>query len=188
MSGKFLRKLFDYHLNLKDCPTEYQGRHAMALLTSYKPRIGRQHSFAIGARDLSAALMGIPQIEVLHLAFWGNHQDNNGAHDVLSFEYAYLPEVGIGPGWTVRVNAVPRRLKHRIKAILTEHALPQTALPWLHARGDLFGRAGAEKLEFAYDEAEDRLLSRPGATRRKLEPRLARRKNSRGGDNKKTSK
>jgi hypothetical protein len=150
----------------------------MHLTTSYKPRIGRQESFAIGARDLSQALSGIPQGESIRLDFDRSYRRDDHLVHVMTFRYWYIPEFiptfGGLPGWRVSVRAVPRVLKHQIKTLLIEGALPNIARPWLFANADLFGRMGEKALDLVFDEAEERIRGFPGYTRRPLEPDLAR--------------
>jgi hypothetical protein len=145
----------------------------MHLSTPYKPKIGREQSFAIGARGLSQALNGIPQEGHIQLAFLGACHKDSDLHRVMTFQYVYTPEFGGRPGWIVWVSAVPREFKGRIKTLLIDDALPNIARPWFVARAGLLGRIGEEALELVFDETQDRVLGVAGLTRKRLEPNLA---------------
>jgi hypothetical protein len=146
-------------------------------LDPYKPKIGRQQSFAIGARDLSESLNGIPQEGHIQLAFRGVQSEDGGAHLVMTFRYAHEPRSGGRPGWTVWVSAVPREFKGRVTALLIGEALPKIARPWLFARAGLLGRAGEEALDLVFDHTEDKILGRPGLRNKGIEPILIRTSN-----------
>src|SRR5262249_23602647 len=134
-------------------------------------------SFAIGTRDLSQALSGIPQEGSLHVAFQEAYRKDDETF-VMTFNYAYddskYGRLSRAPCWTVWVRAVPRALKHKIKTLLIEDALPNIARPWLIARADLFGRMGQEALQLVFDEIEEKIRGRSVLTTRPLEPALVR--------------
>jgi hypothetical protein len=143
----------------------------MVRATSYKPKIGRESSFAIGVRDLSLALSGVPQDDLLQLLFGRASSTPDGRPVVLSTGYHRLDH-SIGPGWSLQVHTVPRSMKAQIRTTLIEDAIPRLLKPWLIARADLTGRYGEDVLDLIFAPADGTITAQPGPKRRDLEPIL----------------
>jgi hypothetical protein len=92
-------------------------------------QIGRDCSYAIGVRDLSLALTGVQQDDLLDLSFWPRSPLHDDDLVVLRTGYHCLPDHGIGPGWSLSVRTVPRSMKAQIRATLIEDGIPRILKP-----------------------------------------------------------
>src|SRR5260370_29935771 len=69
---------------------------------------------------------------------------------------SYLKYDGYGPKWSIRVESVPRPLKHQIQTKLMDEALPKIRA-WLVANAKTSGRDGGHHLTFFFDELANEL-------------------------------
>lgn len=76
-----------------------------------------------------------------------------------------------GVQWAVRIQAVPRPLKHQMKMLIAI-ALPEAA-QWLVRNAAIEGREGRSSMDFIFDETETRLI---GKKEEKLDPVIVRSK------------
>jgi hypothetical protein len=153
----------------------------MVKVTSYKPRIGRQFSFAIGVRELSLVLSSVPQDDLLQLLFCRASSTPDGKLVVLRTGYHFLPDRGIGPAWSLWVQAVPRSMKGLIRTTLVEDAIPRLLKPWLIARADLTGRSGEDVIDLIFAPADGSIIAQSGPKQRDLGPALVRKKREKRG-------
>jgi hypothetical protein len=150
-------------------------------VTSYKPRIGRQFSFAIGVRDISLALSGVPQDDLLQLLFGRASSTPDGRPLVLRTGYHYLPDRGTGPAWSLTVHAVPRSMKGLIRTTLIEDAIPRLLRPWLLARADLTGHSGEDVLDLIFAPTDGSIFAQSGPKQRDFGPVLIRKQREKRG-------
>jgi hypothetical protein len=137
-------------------------------------------SFAIGVRDISFALSGVPQDELLQLLFGRASSTPDGRPLVLRTGYHHRPDRGIGPAWSLMVQAVPRSMKGLIRTTLIEDAIPRLLKPWLLARAGLTGRSGDDVLDLIFAPTGS-IISQPGPKQRDLGPVLIRKQREKRG-------
>jgi hypothetical protein len=152
--------------------------------TRRKSKIPSFLSFPLGAKVISQALAGVPQVEALAIEFrfskdWRQH----------GFDKPYWPIVGSGKPFpvlaaslvktsptafsprewveqglygsrsTIWVEAVPRLIRHQIEGKLISEALPRIR-QWLIANAQAGTREGGHHLTFFYDELANELAVR----------------------------
>jgi hypothetical protein len=130
--------------------------------TGYKTKIPRTHSYPLGAKAISDALIGVPQCELLKIEFhfWKGFAKNrvSGApFRVLSACYSGRS------GWSIDVHAVPRPLKHTIQGKLASEALPKMR-DWRLSNPHSLDREGGHRLTFYFDELKDEVTSEEAST------------------------
>ena len=140
--------------------------------TRIRSKIPNVLSYPLGAKAISDALAGVPQFDALAIDFWFYRPNFRAwssatAFPVLSASYSNFPPNVFTPRdwvenghscveWRVRVEAVPRTLRHQIAMKLTTEALP-TIREWLIASSGAEGRQGTHALMFSYDESAEEL-------------------------------
>ncbi len=132
-----------------------------------KHKIPKTHTYPLGAKMVSEVLAGVPQFEQLSIGFWylrpmARFHKPSTQYQVLQVSYSGPTRLFTGsqevPKWEVRVDAVPRSLRHVIQDKLVATALPAIR-QWLIANPHSNEREGFHALTFTYDELEDELRS-----------------------------
>lgn len=141
--------------------------------TRYKSKIPRSFSYPVGAEVISQALRDVPQFQVLIVDF---HFANQRArydsaakpYEVIGVWYSgpirslhaskSLEEQSRSPRWQIRVQAIPRSLRHEIQAKVVAEALPAIR-SWLLANPHSSYRQGTHGLTFRFDELDNELVS-----------------------------
>lgn len=140
--------------------------------TLSKAKISHHLSYPIGAKHISLALAGTPQLSMLKLHFYSGLGIGlqRGQYEFLRAEYlnqaipskewpiSTLYKRPPQYRWEIVVQPVPRTLRHRIRQYISDSALPQVA-QWLIARAQLVQR-GNDILAFFYDDKADELIAR----------------------------
>ena len=146
---------------------------AMTMIpTGYKIKIPKTLSYPLGAKAISEALEGVPQIGSLLVDFYfWNYEPvpllRHRPYYVLSASYSdallnplyrkfYVLSGQFESGWRITVGTVPRHLRHAIQLKLLAEALPRVK-HWLVANHDASGRAGGLSLMFQFDELSNEL-------------------------------
>lgn len=140
--------------------------------TRYKSKIPHTLSYPIGAKVISAALLGVPQFSELSIEFryWNQLARHHGTatpYRVIEGQFrgpsrfflaSKRPEAQIYymPRWTVTVDAVPRPLRHLIQLKITAEALPSIR-SWLIGNYHSTEREGGHSLTFSFDELKSEL-------------------------------
>jgi hypothetical protein len=127
--------------------------------TRYKNKISQNLSYPVGAKEVSEALVSVPQFSELELRFFSYRfypYWKRGNYEFLGVQFS-TPVLHDGwSEWQIEVQPVPRVLRHRFHQYILEIALPQMA-KWL------VERAGAEQgqgVAFSYDEKSDEFITR----------------------------
>lgn len=128
--------------------------------TAYKTKIPKTHSYPLGAKAISDALVGISQQALLKIEFRfykGFAKDRVPGTPYRALEVSYS---GSGPfsGWRIVVHAVPRPLRHVIQGKLVADALPKIN-DWLVSNAHSLDRQGGHHLRFYFDELKDEITS-----------------------------
>lgn len=122
--------------------------------TGYKSQIPKTHSYPLGAKAISDALVGVPQWPLLKINFSrkGFVRDRwpESSLEVLSICYA--------GSWEIYVNPVPRPLKHEVQVKLIAEALPKIR-KWLESNPQSLDREGGHRLTFFFDELSSELTT-----------------------------
>lgn len=122
--------------------------------TGRKSKIPKTHSYPLGAKALSDALVGVPQWDYLKINFcrtWQGFAKSRipcAPYVVLSVSY---DGYGYGLGWTMQVSPVPRLLKHKVQVKLIAEALPKIR-KWLESNPGSLDREGGRRLTFFFEE------------------------------------
>ncbi|HEX3653549.1 MAG TPA: hypothetical protein VHU18_12075 [Rhizomicrobium sp.] len=149
--------------------SDAQHRGALFRIEAPKAKIGKDHSWPIGAELLSAALFDVPQSEFIRLEFAeADRISLREDRPPLVFEAEYYfkgptvfsPRGSLLPSWRLTVRAVPRDWKHNVKALLLEEGLPQTVKPWLVGNAGAAKREGSALLRLWYDPVDGCLIRR----------------------------
>jgi hypothetical protein len=147
--------------------------------TRYKSKIPHTLSYPVGAKVISAALLGVPQFSELSIEFryWNQlarHHGTTTPYRVIearftgplrSFSASKKPEAQTYymPRWTIRVDAVPRPLRHLIQLKITTEALPSIR-SWLIGNYHSTEREGGHGLTFSFDELKTELTCKEHAS------------------------
>jgi hypothetical protein len=140
--------------------------------TRSKSRIPQTHSYPLGAKAISEALIDVPQRELLKIEFhFYKHLVKDRATGVpypaLRVSYSgpthffsaskSMAEMGYYDArWAIRVHAVPRPLKHVIQGKLIAEALPKVR-DWLISNVHSSDREGFHALTFSFDELKNEI-------------------------------
>ena len=97
--------------------------------TGHKKKIPSTHSYPLGAKAISDALIDVPQRELPKINFdfytgFAKDRVPGAPYRVLSASYSGSTFLSLA-GWIVEVHAVPRPLKHVIPGKLIADALPK---------------------------------------------------------------
>jgi hypothetical protein len=130
--------------------------------TKSKSKIPKTHSYPLGAKAISDALIDVPQLELLGIEFWfsrrwGKDNGTSVPYHVLRVFYSG-PTHFYGPRWAIRVHPVPRHLKHAIQGKLIAEALPKVR-DWLISNVHSLDREGLHALTFSFDELNNEITS-----------------------------
>ncbi len=128
--------------------------------TRYKSKIPSTVSYPLGAKAISDALTGVPQEELLTIEFWFWKFARHGTHvpyPVLRAKYSGESRYNVAQ-WTIRVDAVPRALRHVVQGKLTAEALPKIR-DWLISNVHSLDREGYHALTFFFDELKSEITS-----------------------------
>jgi hypothetical protein len=140
--------------------------------TAVRSKIPHTHSYPVGAKIISEALVGVPQFSDITVEFWfwnqlARHHGTATPYRVIQVQYSgprrffsasksmqsyYLPR------WKVQVDAVPRVLRNLIKNKIVVEALPAIR-SWLLASPHSTEREGGHGLVFTFDELKNELAS-----------------------------
>jgi hypothetical protein len=137
--------------------------HKLIIPTCSRAKIARYLSYPVGAEQISAALAATPQFPELKLCFWRFDKLRPGQYEFIRAQYSIggLASAFGGPKlptFEIKVRAVPRIFRHRIKEYIVETALPQIA-QWLVERAGL-EQPGGDALDFSYDEIGEEFIPR----------------------------
>jgi hypothetical protein len=157
------------------------GQRVPFLATTRKAKIGKDYSWPVGAEAISAALLDVPQRELLSLAFGPDdrfHARSGLPPLVMEARYYFRgPSVSspnrplFQPTWEIRISAVPRTEKHQVKTLLLEQGIPELIKPWLFQMWGPDRREGSAGIYLLYEAAEERLICKRYG---KVGPALAR--------------
>lgn len=144
----------------------------MLIPTRYKKLLPKEHSYPIGARDISDALENVPQLAELDLSFYAfqrSNHDQRGHFLVLTAEYRH-DHIGLSaakfmiedgwykPQWHLVVYAVPREIRHAVNKSLVSAGLGVSA-KWLsEARTDTW-LDSSHRLEFEFHSDSGELIT-----------------------------
>ena len=126
--------------------------------TDRKAKIPQRLSYPIGAKEISDALVGVPQFSELSLvfSFWKFASYGTATpYPVIRVQYS-RPVGYYSPKWSLSVNAIPRPLRHVIHDKVITEALPLIR-SWLLANPHSTQREGRHALEFTFDELKGEL-------------------------------
>jgi hypothetical protein len=128
--------------------------------TGFKTKIPGTHSYPMGAKAISDALIGVPQHELLKIYF--RHRKGFAKDRVPGAPYCVLEASYLGPGplsgWSITVQSVPRSLKHIVQGKLATEGLPRIRA-WLLSNAHFLDREGGHHLRFYFDELKDEITS-----------------------------
>ena len=137
-------------------PTDYRQKHSKAV------------SFPIGAEALSRVLSDVPQAKFISCSFYAQSQarSRRDEYPILSVGYRKRPlsfhdsarayELGVlDPKWDISVYAVPVDLRHKVKLLLINEALPNTVLRWLQTWSHLGQQTGQRGVFLTYVVASE---------------------------------
>jgi hypothetical protein len=145
--------------------------------TGYKAKLPHTLSYPVGAKVISQALIGAPQFGQLTIdfSFWKRLARDHGTatpYPVLyvgytgPLRYFSAPKSMVdydAPRWTIRVEAVPRSLRHLIQSKIVNEALPSVR-SWLIANTHSMERQGGHGLTFSFDELKSELTGNEQAS------------------------
>lgn len=109
--------------------------------TRLKAKISQNLSYPVGAKEVSDALISVPQFSELQLCFWTyqfHHEWRRGNYDFLRLGSASFGEAE----WEVRVHPVPRLVRYGFHQYIVETALPQMAKRLVERAGKELGQGG----------------------------------------------
>jgi len=133
--------------------------------TLHKEKISQSLSYPVGAKDVSEALVSVPQFGDLQLNFWTYQFRNRWP----SGDYVFL-RVGAAPfrqtQGEIEVQPVPRVMRHRFHEYIVGTALAQMA-KWL-VEGAAVAPGQEGSLVFSYDEKGDEFITQSFASRQSL--------------------
>ena len=165
-------------------PERAAKSQAMTIIpTGYKAKLPNTLSYPLGAQAISEALEGVSQIGVLVVDFWFSNRSRKDWEllippqpcRVLSVSYWHAAvnpyryrnvdiEAGcFEPSWRIRVEPVPRPLRHTVQTKLLTEALPAMKR-WLIASQDAGRRTGGHNLVFLFDEHANELRTEENST------------------------
>ena len=141
--------------------------------TRWKSKIPHTHSYPVGAKTISEALIGVPQFGELTATFrfWNQLARNHGTakpYRVLEANFS-KPSPSLSSsrdwagGWSIWVDAVPRSQRHLIQAKIVAEALPSIKA-WFLANPHSTERQGIHSLVFSFDELKNELMCEEHAT------------------------
>jgi hypothetical protein len=118
------------------------------------------HSYPLGAQTISDALIDVPQRELLKIdfCFWKGFAKDRVPGAPYPVPSAHYSGIEYSSGWTIRVHAVPRPLKHAIQNKLIADVLPKVR-DWFIANDHSLERGGGHNLTFYFDELKDEVAS-----------------------------
>jgi hypothetical protein len=130
--------------------------------TGHKTKIPSTHSYPLGAKAISDALIDVPQHELLKINFdfyrgFAKDRVPGAPFRVLSASYFGSTSLSLAE-WIVEVHAVPRPLKHVIQGKLITDALPKIR-GWLISNDHSSEREGGHYLRFYFDELKKEVTS-----------------------------
>jgi hypothetical protein len=136
--------------------------------TRHRSRIPYTLSYPIGAKAISVALAGVPQFAELKIEFSFSERTHL---QVTAKSYPVIKAQFSGPtrlfadlsGWTIRVEPVPRSLRHAVQTKIVAEALPAIR-SWLLANSHSMEREGGHGLIFSFDELKAELTSEEHAS------------------------
>jgi hypothetical protein len=136
--------------------------------TAYRAKIPKTLSYPVEAKDISDALAGVPQEELLKISFqFLNHlahrHGTSVPYPVLTVKYrgrGRLPtyQYSYFLNWGIEVHAVPRRLRHLLRGKLIAETLPKIK-DWLSSNAHSNEREGYHELTFTFDELKNELAA-----------------------------
>src|SRR5271163_3330248 len=91
--------------------------------TRFKGKVSQNLSYPAGAKEVSEALISVPQFSELQLSFWTfqfRHEWPRGDYVFLEFGPTSLWPTH----WLIEVKPVPRVMRHRFHQYIAETALP----------------------------------------------------------------
>jgi hypothetical protein len=133
-------------------------------------------SYPIGAEILSRSLDGVPQHAMIDCVFRaGNpHLQRRVPHlTVLTLTYNgqplsrtvpmwWIKRGWLEPGWTIRVNAIPRKFSNDVRLKLVEDVLPGRIRDWLIHKAPLDGQVTLYGITISLEVASGQLVERRG--------------------------
>ena len=138
-------------------PTTDRGKHAKSV------------SYPVGAEALSRVLFDVPQAHLITCSFYGggtagNRMDRE-SHLILQASYSkrgrmfqdgpLSQERGVyDPKWHISVFAVPVAVRHAVKTLLINEALPHAVRSWFLNQSDIDTRSGGIALWLTYTVAD----------------------------------
>lgn len=136
--------------------------------TRHRDKHGKLVSFPVGAELLSRILEGVPQHALIGCHFYVGDVERRAVrplehvlHAVYSrqspnvFTAKSAADNGVfDPKWSITVFAVPSTMRHPVKLLLINEALPNIVRPWFLAQGGITGRRGKSELIIEFDTAE----------------------------------
>ncbi len=124
-----------------------------------KSRIPPTLSYPIGAKEISEALLGVPQLGELEIHFWYyrwiRDLEAGKSYPIIQVRYSG-PRFRLGAPWEIRVDPVPRNLLHVVHTKIVAEALPAIRL-WLLANPHSTEREGGHGLIFSFDALSNEL-------------------------------
>src|SRR5689334_7222847 len=135
--------------------------------TGHRAKIPHTLSYPLGAKAISEALEGVPQFDELTVDFRFSNQlarlhgtatpyrviqaQFSGPLRSFSASTIMHEKTHRFPRWTIRIDAVPRPLRHMIQGKLLVEALPLIR-SWLVSNAQPTEREGWQVLSFSFDE------------------------------------
>ena len=153
-------------------PTESRSGPPAVIPTRSKSKLGGCFSYPLGAQEISEALAGVPQFDLLSLTFWwgGSMALAAAPHVVFTATFRRdtptlsTPNDFIALGqyekkWELSVYAVLRQHRHAANVALRERALPEVRR-WLSQPAAQAWQTGYKRLEFRFSPDEGALSSK----------------------------
>jgi len=153
--------------------------NSFVIPTRSKSKIPQTHSYPLGAKAISEALIDVPQRELLSIEFWfprrwGKENGTSVPFQVLRVYYSgpthffsaskSMAEKGYyDPRWAIRVHSVLRPSKHVVQGKLITEALPKVR-DWLISNVHSSDREGFHALTFSFDELKNEIISEESAS------------------------
>jgi hypothetical protein len=136
--------------------------------TRHRDKHGKLVSFPVGAESLSRILEGVPQHALIGCHFYAGDVERRAVkplehvlHAVYSrqspnvFTAKSAADSGVfDPKWSIAVFAVPSAMRHPVKLLLINEALPNIVRPWFVSQGGITGRRGQCAVVIEFDTVE----------------------------------
>jgi len=131
----------------------------MLFPTRHRSKISSKLSYPVGAELISAQLATVPQARTFDISFSSaqNYFLKNRGDPYAIFSVWFAGTKEYEPGWHVRVQPVPRVLKHTVAAALKAEFFPQIR-KWLVKYAPLDARHGAHIIRVIFDEKSETML------------------------------